>query len=76
MKNPFFSLNAYHVALVVVGVIVILARWLPRLVSKREPAAAPLMILFGAGASPLIPNLPCLVSAKRPEADIAFIGRL
>ncbi|TYB86780.1 sodium:proton antiporter [Oceaniovalibus sp. ACAM 378] len=55
-EDTFFSLNPYHVALVVVGVIVILSRWLPRLVSKREPAAAPLMILFGAAAALLVPG--------------------
>ncbi len=58
--EPFFALNSYHVALAAVGAIVIAARWLPRLISKREPAAAPLMILFGAAAALLIPGLPTL----------------
>jgi len=31
--EPFFTLNSYHVTLVIVGAIVILARWLPRLMS-------------------------------------------
>ena len=35
--EQFFDFNSYHVALAVVGAIVILARWLPRLISKREP---------------------------------------
>lgn len=38
--------------------MVIAARWLPRLVSRREPAAAPLMILFGAVAGLILPGLP------------------
>ena len=59
-QDSFFSFNSYHIALAVVGMIVILAQWLPRLVSKREPAAAPLMIVFGAGATLLIPGLPTL----------------
>lgn len=65
-QEPFFGLNSYHVALAAIGVIVILARWLPRLVSDREPAAAPLMILFGAAAALLIPGLPAMPD---PRAD-------
>lgn len=56
--EPFLSFNSYHVLLTVIGIIVILARWLPRLISTREPASAPLMILFGAGAALLIPGFP------------------
>ena len=59
-QDSFFSFNSYHIALAVVGMIVILAQWLPRLVSKREPAAAPLMIVFGAGVTLLIPGFPTL----------------
>ncbi|SOE08813.1 sodium/proton antiporter (CPA1 family) [Hoeflea halophila] len=56
--EPFFAFNSYHIALAVIGMVVILARWLPRLVSRREPAAAPLVILFGAAAALLVPGLP------------------
>ena len=55
-SEPFFTLNPYHIMLAVIGILVIAARWLPRLVSTREPASAPLMILFGAGAALLIPG--------------------
>ena len=55
--EPFFALAPYHIALVVVGLVVIAAQWLPRLVSSREPAAAPLMLLFGAAVA-LIPGVP------------------
>lgn len=55
--EPFFAFSAYHLALFAVGGIVIVARWLPRLVSHREPAAAPLMILFGALAALVLPDL-------------------
>jgi len=75
-EEPFFSLNAYHVALVIVGVIVILARWLPRLVSKREPAAAPLMILFGAGAALLIPNVPILPDPRQTPLPWELVSEL
>ena len=55
-SEPFFTLNPYHILLAVTGILVIAARWLPRLVSTREPAAAPLMILFGAGAALFVPG--------------------
>jgi len=74
--DTFFSLNPYHVALVVVGVIVILARWLPRLVSKREPAAAPLMIIFGAVAALLVPNLPILPDPRQTPLPWELVSEL
>ncbi|WP_255011445.1 hypothetical protein [Roseovarius sp. M141] len=46
-SDPFFTFSPYHLTLAIVGCIVILSRWFPRLVSSREPAADPLMILFG-----------------------------
>ncbi len=58
MQDTFYALNPYHVALVAIGLIAIAARWLPRLISTREPAAAPLMILFGTAAALFIPNFP------------------
>lgn len=74
--EPFFALNSYHVALAVVGVIVIVARWLPRLISKREPAAAPLMILFGAGAALLIPGLPTLPDPRQTPLPWELVSEL
>ncbi|MCB1313066.1 MAG: cation:proton antiporter [Sedimentitalea sp.] len=56
----FFTLDARHLTLALVGLIVILSRWLPRLVSNHEPAAAPLMLMLGAGASLLVPDLSLL----------------
>ncbi len=56
--EPFFSFNSYHILLAVIGIVVIMARWLPRLISTREPAAAPLMILFGAAATYFVPGMP------------------
>lgn len=58
--DPFFAFSPYHLTLAIVGFVVILSRWLPRLVSSREPAAAPLMILFGALAVLMVPALPAL----------------
>lgn len=76
-QEAFFNLNSYHVALAVVGAIVMLARWLPRLISKREPAAAPpLMILFGAGASLLIPGLPTLPDPRQTPLPWELVSEL
>lgn len=75
-QEPFFDLNSYHVALAVFGLIVIVARWLPRLVSKREPAAAPLMILFGAGATLLVPGLPTLPDPRQTPLPWELMSEL
>lgn len=53
----FFELSPYHLLLGGIGAIIILAHWLPRFVSRREPAAAPLMILFGMLAGWALPEL-------------------
>jgi NhaP-type Na+/H+ or K+/H+ antiporter len=53
-----FELDRYDVLLAVTGCCVILALWLPRFVSGREPAAAALMILAGAAAFSFIPGMP------------------
>lgn len=58
--DAFFEFNPYHVLLAVIGLVVIFARWFPRLVSRDEPASAPLMIIFGAAAALLIPVLPSM----------------
>lgn len=63
-------------ALAGVGVIVILARWLPRLVSTREPAAAPLMILFGAGVALLFPNVAPLPDPRETPLPWELVSEL
>ena len=74
--EPFFGLNSYHVALAVIGIIVIVARWLPRLISKREPASAPLMILFGAGSALLMPGLPTLPDPRQVPLPWELVSEL
>ena len=54
--GSFFALNGYHFALGAVGAVVILAHWLPRFFSRREPAASGLLILLGMGVFALVPN--------------------
>ena len=75
-SEQFFDLNPYHIALAVVGVIVIVAQWLPRLISKREPVAAPLMILFGAGATLLIPEMPTLPDPRQTPLPWELVSEL
>ena len=75
-EETFFSLNPYHIALAIVGIIVIAARWLPRLVSPRDPAAAPLMILFGAGAALLIPEVPSLPDPRETPRPWELVSEL
>ncbi len=74
--EPFFGLNSYHISLAVVGIIVILARWLPRLISRREPAAAPLMILFGAGATLIVPGLPAIPDPRQTPLPWELMSEL
>ncbi|MBV1724298.1 MAG: cation:proton antiporter [Hoeflea sp.] len=69
-------MNSYHIALAVIGVVVILARWLPRLVSNREPASPPLMILFGAAAALLIPGLPTLPDPRQEPLVWELVSEL
>ena len=56
----FFEFAPYHLLLAGIGGVIILAYWLPRFVSHREPAAAPLMILFGMLVGWAAPDLQLL----------------
>lgn len=58
LNESFFGLNGYHVAMVAIGGGMILAYWIPRFLSGREPAASALLILSGALAYTLIPGMP------------------
>ena len=73
--EALFSLDSYHIALAVIGVIIIAARWLPRLVSSREPAAAALMILFGAAAT-LVPGMPTLPDPRSNPLPWELVSEL
>ncbi|MGQ7845264.1 cation:proton antiporter [Granulosicoccus sp. 3-233] len=74
--ESFFSFSSYHVALTTVGIIVILSRWLPRVVSRREPAAAPLMILLGAAAALLIPALPSVPDPRQTPLPWELVSEM
>lgn len=53
--------SSYHVLLAAFGVAVILAYWLPRFVSGREPAASALLIGLGYVAFAWIPGMPSAI---------------
>lgn len=56
-EEPFFGFDPYHIALALIGGGILLAYWLPRFVSRREPAASALLILAGAVSIALVPGL-------------------
>lgn len=59
--EPFFGFSAYHVAMVAIGTGLILAYWLPRFFSGREPAASGLLILAGTLSFVFIPGMPATI---------------
>ncbi|MBN8291461.1 cation:proton antiporter [Rhodobacter sp. NTK016B] len=76
IPDGFFGFSPYHVVLAVFGMIVILARLLPRLVSRSEPASAPLMIVFGAAATLLIPAIPAMPDPRETPLPWEIISEL
>lgn len=52
-----FDLSGHHLILAGLGVAIVLAYWLPRFVSGREPAASALLIGLGAALFGWIPGL-------------------
>ena len=57
-----FEIDGYHIVLAVIGAGILLAHWLPRLVSGREPAASALLIVAGYLAFAFIPGAPSAIS--------------
>jgi NhaP-type Na+/H+ or K+/H+ antiporter len=53
-----YGLEAYHILLAALGLAIILAFWLPRFISGREPATSTLLILFGLITFTFIPGMP------------------
>ena len=60
-----YEFSAYHVLLAAIGIGIILAYWLPRFVSGREPAASGLLILCGLLAFAFIPGMPAALDPIR-----------
>ncbi|GLQ57189.1 cation:proton antiporter [Devosia nitrariae] len=63
-SESFFGLDPYHVAMVAIGAGMILAYWIPRFLSGREPAASALLILSGALAFSWIPGMPAVIDPR------------
>lgn len=64
-----FEIQPYHLLLVAIGVATILAYWLPRFISGREPAASALLIALGWVAFAVVPGMPKAldpIAAPRP----------
>ncbi len=57
-----FEFSGYHALLAGIGVAIVLAYWLPRFFSGREPAASALLIGTGALFFAWIPGLPEAIS--------------
>ena len=53
-----FGFESYHVLLAALGISIILAFWLPRFLSGREPATSALLIVFGLVTFTLLPGMP------------------
>lgn len=67
-EQSFFSLDPYHVALSALGAGIIIAYWLPRFLSGREPAASALLILIGAATFSLVPGMPAAFDPRTTPA--------
>ena len=57
-----YELSNYHLALTATGLAIILAYWLPRFFSRREPAASALLIGLGCLTFGIVPGLPAAIS--------------
>src|SRR4028118_2433934 len=81
-SEPFFGLNPYHLTIAAIGAGVLVAYWLPRFFSGREPAASALLIVAGALAFSLIPGMPAAPDPRtaprlwEPTSEPAVIGAL
>jgi NhaP-type Na+/H+ or K+/H+ antiporter len=67
--KSFFGLDGYHIVMATLGAGIILAFWLPRFFSGREPAASALLIGVGAAAFSIVPGMPGVIdptTAPRP----------
>lgn len=56
-----FDVSGYHILLAAFGGAIILAHWLPRFFSNREPAASALLIGFGLLVFGGVPHMPAAI---------------
>lgn len=82
VSGEFFGFDPYHVLIASVGALVVLAYWLPRFVSQREPAASGLLIVLGALSFSLVPGMPSAVDPRESPklwelaSEVAVIAAL
>jgi sodium/hydrogen antiporter len=57
-----YGFSGYHIILAVIGAAIVLAHWLPRWVSGREPAASALLIGFGYIGFGFVPGMSAALS--------------
>jgi NhaP-type Na+/H+ or K+/H+ antiporter len=71
-----FEFSSYHLVLLGLGVAIVLAYWLPRFVSGREPAASALLIGLGALIFGSIPGFSEAVSPLRAPRAWEIVSEL
>lgn len=71
-----FEFSSYHLVLLGLGVAIVLAYWLPRFVSGREPAASALLIGLGALIFGSIPGLSQAISPLRAPGGWELVSEL
>jgi NhaP-type Na+/H+ or K+/H+ antiporter len=61
---PFFSFAPEHVAMATLGAGIVLAFWIPRYFSGREPASSALLIAIGMLAFTFVPGMPAVLDPR------------
>lgn len=74
--SAFFGFESYHVAMAAIGVAIILAYWIPRFLSGREPAASALLILLGGLAFAVVPGMPAAIDPRAAPRIWEFVSEL
>ena len=74
--EPFFGFSPYHVVLTALGAGIILAFWIPRFFSGREPAASALLILAGALAFAALPGMPAAIDPRTAPSVWEYVSEL
>lgn len=74
--EPFFGFSPYHVVLTALGAGIVLAFWIPRFFSGREPAASALIILGGVGAFTLLPGMPAAIDPRTAPRLWEYVSEL
>ncbi|MES2493963.1 MAG: cation:proton antiporter [Pseudomonadota bacterium] len=62
-----YGFDTYHLVLIALGASIVLAFWVPRFLSGREPATSALLIVFGLCAFTLMPGMPPLDPVASPR---------